>query len=74
LERSSLYFSHFIITSVNEEARQAALKELDDNHVQDIAIRQNKVDDDIAAAESRGADVKEINQLRAAFAEQKNKN
>ncbi len=46
-----LYFSHYIITSINEEARQAVIKKLEDDLAQEIAKRQSELDAKIAEME-----------------------
>jgi DNA-directed RNA polymerase subunit beta' len=66
-----LYFSHYIITSINEEARQEAIKQLEENITQEIAERQSALEAKIAQAEAEGATVEEINQLRRNFLEEK---
>ncbi|MFC2069405.1 DNA-directed RNA polymerase subunit beta', partial [Chloroflexota bacterium] len=66
-----LYFSHYIITSIDEEARQQAIKQLGDNKSQRIADLQNNLEAKVAEMEERQATVKEINQLRHNFIEEK---
>jgi len=60
-----LYFSHYIVTSINEEARQATIKKLEDNLNQEILKRQADLDAKIREMEKNGASVDEINQLRS---------
>jgi DNA-directed RNA polymerase subunit beta' len=62
-----LYFSHYIITGINEEERQAVIKKLEDNLAEELAKRQLGLDSLIAEKEASGATVEEINQLRNNF-------
>jgi len=64
-----LYFSHYIITALNEEARQEAIKELNEKHSQEIAERQGALEAKIANMEQ--ASVEEVNQLRRNWEEEK---
>ena len=57
-----LYFSHYIITSIDEPARQEAIKQLEENYSQEIAKRQESLDAKIKGTEQ--ATVEEVNQLR----------
>ena len=66
-----LYFSHYIITSVNEKARQEAIKQLEENSSQEIAERQRVLE--AKASEMESATVEEINQLRRNFIDEKTK-
>jgi len=66
-----LYFSHYIITSVNEEARQEAIKQLEENTTQEIAERQSALEAKIAQMEQEQATVEEVNQLRRNFTDEK---
>jgi DNA-directed RNA polymerase subunit beta' len=66
-----LYFSHYIITSIDEEARQEAIKQLKQNTSQQIAELQSTLEAEIAEMEQAGATVNKIEQLRRSFAEQK---
>jgi len=65
-----LYFSHFIITSVDEEARQEAIKQLEESYLQQAEAKQNEVDATIAEMEKEGAKVEEINKMRQGLAEE----
>jgi len=60
-----LYFSHYIIISVNEKARQETIKQLEEKCAQEIAERQTVLEGKIAEAES--ASVEEVNRLRRSF-------
>jgi DNA-directed RNA polymerase subunit beta' len=66
-----LYFSHYIITSVDEEARQEAIKQLEEAYVQQAETKQQEVDAAIAEAEKAKATVEEINKMRQGLAEEK---
>ncbi|GAI20125.1 unnamed protein product, partial [marine sediment metagenome] len=66
-----LYFSHYIIASIDEEARQEAIKQLEENSLQQIAERQSALEAKIAEKEQEGATVDEVNQLRRSFSEEK---
>jgi DNA-directed RNA polymerase subunit beta' len=58
-----LYFSHFMVTSVNEEAREKALEELRVQIGQDADERRQALDDRIAA-DMPEATVEQVNKLR----------
>jgi len=66
-----LYFSQYIITSINGEARQEAIKQLEENTLQEIAGRESALEAKIAQMEAEQASVEEINQLRSNFTEEK---
>jgi len=66
-----LYFSHYIITSIDEKARQEAIKQLGEKNSQEIAERQSLLEAQIAEMEQKQATVEEINQLRRNWAEEK---
>jgi DNA-directed RNA polymerase subunit beta' len=66
-----LYFSHYIITSLDEPARQEAVKELEEKYSEDLAGRQTVLEAKIAEREQEQATVEEINQLRRHFIEEK---
>jgi len=66
-----LYFSHYIITSVNEEARKEAIKQLEENTTQEIAEQQSALEAKITQMEQEKATVEEINQLRRNFIDEK---
>jgi DNA-directed RNA polymerase subunit beta' len=65
-----LYFSHYIITFINEEARQALIKKMEDGLAQEIAKRKAALDERIAGMEAAQASVDEVNQLRGEFADE----
>ncbi|MFC1966291.1 DNA-directed RNA polymerase subunit beta' [Chloroflexota bacterium] len=64
-----LYFSHYIITMIDEEAREEAIKQLEEKRSEDIAERQKALEDRIAGMEQ--ASVEEVNQLRRNWEEEK---
>ena len=66
-----LYFSHYIIVSVDEGARQEAIKQLEENFSREIAERQRVLEAKISEMDS--ASVEEINQLRHNFIDEKTK-
>jgi DNA-directed RNA polymerase subunit beta' len=66
-----LYFSHYIITSIDEEARQEAIKQLEEGYVQHAETKQNEVDAAIAEAEKSEATVEDINKMRQGLVEEK---
>ncbi|MDD5590694.1 MAG: DNA-directed RNA polymerase subunit beta' [Dehalococcoidales bacterium] len=66
-----LYFSHYIITSIDEEARQRAIEELKEKNSQEIAERKNVLEAKITETEQSGATVEEINQLRRDWTDEK---
>lgn len=68
-----LYFSQYIVTSINEEARAEAIKQLEEKTAQDIAERQSALESKIAQMEQEQATIEEINQLRRQFNEEKTK-
>jgi len=70
LERT-LYFSHYIITSIDEEARREAIEQLKENSLQQIAERQSALEAKITEMEQKGATVDEVDQLRRSFSEEK---
>tara|TARA_B100000315_G_scaffold206076_1_gene200255 strand:- start:2410 stop:6384 length:3975 start_codon:yes stop_codon:yes gene_type:complete len=59
-----LYFSHYIITSIDEKARQEAIKQLEEDISRRAAERKNTLEAKIAEVEQQQATVEEINQLR----------
>ncbi len=66
-----LYFSHYIITFVNEEMRQEAINQLVENRSRRIVEHQSEMEAKITGMEQEQATVEEINQLRRNFAEGK---
>jgi DNA-directed RNA polymerase subunit beta' len=66
-----LYFSHYIITSIDEEARQKAIKQLEENCRKQIEERQSTVEAEVKEKKKKKATVEEINQIRQAFTDEK---
>ncbi len=64
-----LYFSHCVVTSVNEEAREQAILELEEKYNRGIKEREDAVEAEIAANES--ASVKEVNKIRSDYVDEK---
>ncbi|MFC2051471.1 DNA-directed RNA polymerase subunit beta' [Chloroflexota bacterium] len=64
-----LYFSHYIITSIDEEARKEAIEQLEEKCSEDITERQRVLEDKIAGMGQ--ASVEEVNQLRRSWEEEK---
>ena len=65
-----LYFSHYIITSVDEEACREAIKQLEESTAQEIGERQSTLEAKIMGIEQE-ATVEEVNQLRSDFVNEK---
>src|SRR5208337_1909020 len=57
-----LYFSHYIITFINEDERQALIKKMEDGMVQEMAKRQSELDEKVSGLEANQAPVEDINQ------------
>jgi len=66
-----LYYSHYIVTSINEEVRQEAIKQLEENSLREVTERQEALEAKIAEMEQNKATVEEVNQLRQNFIEEK---
>jgi len=64
-----LYFSHYIITSIDEEAREEAIKRLEENCSQGIDKRQSELEAQITEMEQNQATAEEVNQRRGNFTE-----
>ncbi|WP_394573327.1 DNA-directed RNA polymerase subunit beta' [Dehalogenimonas etheniformans] len=62
-----VYFSHYVITSVNEAARQTAIGDLEKGRRLEMDERQSEIEAKASEMESAGADVQEINNLRRDF-------
>ncbi|MFH1775715.1 MAG: DNA-directed RNA polymerase subunit beta' [Chloroflexota bacterium] len=65
-----LYFSHYVVIAIDEEARQEAIGQLKDNDAQMVAERQQALETEIGEMEQKGATVEEINQLRSRFTDE----
>jgi DNA-directed RNA polymerase subunit beta' len=66
-----IYFSQYIVTQVNDEACQAAIKQLEEDSAKKIEERQQAVDEQVARMEKDKATVEEINDVRSKFVEEK---
>ncbi|MEN8614086.1 DNA-directed RNA polymerase subunit beta' [Dehalogenimonas sp. THU2] len=62
-----VYFSHFVITQVNESARLQAVTGLEKGRQQEMDDRETEVAERVAELETAGAEVEEINTLRRDF-------
>ena len=68
-----LYFSQYIVTSINQEAREETILQLEEKSQENIAKQQNDLEEKIAQMEQDQATVEEINRLREQFVEEKTK-
>jgi DNA-directed RNA polymerase subunit beta' len=68
-----IYFSQYIITEVNEEAREEAIKQLEEDAAHTMEERQQAVDAQVAEMEQNKATMEEINKIRSQFEEEKSK-
>jgi len=68
-----LYFSQYIVTSINEEAREETIKQLEEAAAKDLEERQKALEEKIAEMEQEKATVEEINLLRNQFVDEKAK-
>ena len=57
-----LYFSSFVVTSINEEARQETIKQLNEGNSQEIVTQQKALEEKIAGLGE--ASIEEVNRLR----------
>ncbi|UCD10339.1 MAG: DNA-directed RNA polymerase subunit beta', partial [Dehalococcoidales bacterium] len=64
-----LYFSHYIVTSVNDEERELAIEQATDNIQEDITARQETLESVIA--DMKEATVEEINDMRSKWEDEK---
>ncbi|RLC60647.1 MAG: DNA-directed RNA polymerase subunit beta', partial [Chloroflexi bacterium] len=72
-----IYFARYIIISVDEEAKQKKIRQLEEEAAQKIAEQKEHLDEKISELETKGLEeelkIKEVNQLRAGFVEKKEK-
>jgi len=68
-----LYFSQYIITKINEEARKETIRQLEETTGQAIEERQTALDAQVAEMEAAGAGVEEVNKVRGQYADDKAK-
>ncbi len=66
-----IYFSHYIVTSVDEEARNEAIKQSEDDISREIAERKAALEAKIAEIEQNQATVEEVNRLRRDYEDAK---
>ncbi len=66
-----LYFSRYIITSIDGAARQEVIEQLEESGRREIAEQEKGEEAKIAEKEKAGAEVDKINQLRRHWAEEK---
>jgi len=66
-----LYFSHYIITAVDEEAVKESREEFRTNTAQEIERREGELEAKITESEASGATVEDINQLRRTWLDEK---
>ncbi|MCL2679178.1 MAG: DNA-directed RNA polymerase subunit beta' [Dehalococcoidia bacterium] len=62
-----VYFSHYIVISVNEEARAEAVKTIESQFNADMAERKSRIESRVAELENNQASVEEVNQLRRQY-------
>ncbi|MFC1967155.1 DNA-directed RNA polymerase subunit beta' [Chloroflexota bacterium] len=67
-----LYFSQYIVISIDEEARQEAIKRMEEDTHQEVSERLNNLEEKIGQMEQDQATVEEVNQARRDFTEEKN--
>jgi DNA-directed RNA polymerase subunit beta' len=65
-----LYFSHYIITDINEEVRQTEIRKMETELEEELTRRQIEVETKIQELESQDAPIEEINQIRGDFSEE----
>ncbi len=68
-----LYFSQYIVTSVDEKSREEAVKQAEEAARQKIDDGQKAVDEKTAAMEKDSAPVEDINKARGQFVDEKAK-
>jgi DNA-directed RNA polymerase subunit beta' len=66
-----LYFSHYVITAVNEEAREQTIKQLEEKYAEEITGREETLEAKIAKMSK--ASVEEVNKLRRDWEAEKTK-
>ena len=68
-----LYFSQYVVTSVDQEAREEAIRQLEENTARNLAEKKEALEARIAEMEREQATVEEINQVRRHSAEETTK-
>jgi DNA-directed RNA polymerase subunit beta' len=74
---SVIYFARYIIISVDEEAKQKKVRQVEEEVVQKLAEQGERLNKQIEELEAKGLEeelkIKEVNQLRSKFVEKKEK-
>jgi DNA-directed RNA polymerase subunit beta' len=68
-----LYFSQYIVTSIDEAAREEAIRQLEESNTLAIEERQKAVEEQVSQMEQEKATVEEINKIRGQFVDEKTK-
>jgi DNA-directed RNA polymerase subunit beta' len=68
-----LYFSQYIVTSIDEAAREEAIRQLEESNSLAIEERQKAVEEQVSQMEQEKATVEEINKARGQFVDEKTK-
>ncbi len=68
-----LYFSQYIVTSIDEAAREEAIKQIESNAQKTIDNKQKTVETEIAQKEQEQATVEEVNKIRGQSVDEKSK-
>ena len=68
-----LYFSQYIVTTIDEEARNEAIRLLEEQSELNILDRENALEEKITQMEQEKATVEDINRAREEFVEEKTK-
>ncbi|MFC1865249.1 DNA-directed RNA polymerase subunit beta' [Chloroflexota bacterium] len=66
-----IYFSHYIVTAIDEEARNEAIRQLEESYTQQINDREQAIEDKVAEIEKEQATVEDVNKLRRDFEAEK---
>ena len=66
-----IYFSHYIVTSVDEEARNEAIRQLEESYTLKITETQKAVEEKVSAIEADKATAEDVNKLRCDFEAEK---
>jgi len=66
-----LYFSHFIITSINEDARQMAINVINNDFEELLSAKEQVLEMKTAELEEKEAFIEEINKVREAYIAEK---
>jgi DNA-directed RNA polymerase subunit beta' len=64
-----IYFSHYIVTSVNEKARDEEIKKLEDDFTRQVTEQEAALENKVAEMEQEKATVEEVNKVRRDFEE-----